>query len=123
MRKRETCWASRRRFARTCPTVGQVWDRTGPGGVEQGGPGARDAPCYEQHGGSHDRRHQDLPPADFAAALMQSGLPKGYADVLADSDEGIARGDLNDTSRTLSRLIGRPTTTLAEALAATLQRA
>jgi NAD(P)H dehydrogenase (quinone) len=60
--------------------------------------------------------YQDLPPADFAAALQQAGLPKGYADVLANSDEGIARGDLNDTSRTLSRLIGRPTTTLAEAL-------
>ncbi|RKG56096.1 SDR family oxidoreductase [Corallococcus sp. AB011P] len=60
--------------------------------------------------------YQDLPPAEFAAALMQAGLPKGYADVLANSDEGIARGDLNDTSRTLSRLIGRPTTTLAAAL-------
>ncbi|MBZ4374441.1 SDR family oxidoreductase [Corallococcus sp. AS-1-6] len=67
--------------------------------------------------------YQDLPPADFAAALMQAGLPKGYADVLANSDEGIARGDLNDTSRTLSRLIGRPTTTLAEALAEALQQA
>ncbi|WP_283247261.1 SDR family oxidoreductase [Corallococcus exiguus] len=60
--------------------------------------------------------YQDLPPADFAAALIQAGLPKGYADVLANSDEGIARGDLNDTRRTLSRLIGRPTTTLAAAL-------
>ncbi|MBN9681813.1 MULTISPECIES: SDR family oxidoreductase [unclassified Corallococcus] len=60
--------------------------------------------------------YQDLPPADFAAALQQAGLPKGYADVLANSDEGIARGDLNDTSRTLSRLIGHPTTALAEAL-------
>ncbi|WP_223639714.1 SDR family oxidoreductase [Corallococcus sp. EGB] len=67
--------------------------------------------------------YQDLPPADFAAALQQAGLPKGYADVLANSDEGIARGDLNDTSRTLSRLIGRPTKTLAEELSAMLKQA
>ncbi|AFE10071.1 NADPH:quinone oxidoreductase 2 [Corallococcus coralloides DSM 2259] len=67
--------------------------------------------------------YQDLPPADFAAALQQAGLPKGYADVLANSDEGIARGDLNDTSRTLSRLVGRPTTTLAEELAIMLKGA
>ncbi len=66
--------------------------------------------------------YQDLSPADFAAALQQAGLPKGYADVLANSDEGIARGDLNDTSRTLSRLIGRPTTTLAEELAGMLKQ-
>ncbi|NOK16365.1 SDR family oxidoreductase [Corallococcus carmarthensis] len=66
--------------------------------------------------------YQDLPPAEFASALMQVGLPKGYADVLANADEGIARGDLNDIGRTLSRLIGRPTTTLAEALATTLKQ-
>ncbi|MFP2899122.1 hypothetical protein [Corallococcus sp. 4LFB] len=43
--------------------------------------------------------------------------------MLANADEGIAQGDLNDTGRTLSRLIRRPTTTLADALAAMLQRA
>ncbi|QSQ24350.1 SDR family oxidoreductase [Pyxidicoccus parkwayensis] len=62
--------------------------------------------------------YQDLPPAEFSAVLQQAGLPKGYADVLANADEGIARGDLDDTSRTLSRLIGRPTTSLAQALSA-----
>ncbi|RKH06349.1 SDR family oxidoreductase [Corallococcus carmarthensis] len=60
--------------------------------------------------------YQDLLPAEFSTALQQAGLPKGYADVLANADEGIARGDLNDTGRALSRLIGRPTTTLVEAL-------
>ncbi|NOK13447.1 SDR family oxidoreductase [Corallococcus exercitus] len=67
--------------------------------------------------------YQDLPPADFSAALQQAGLPKGYADVLANADEGLARGDLNDTGRTLSRLIGHSTKTLAESLAVTLNQA
>ncbi|RKH70854.1 NAD(P)H-binding protein [Corallococcus aberystwythensis] len=43
-------------------------------------------------------------------------MRQDYAVVLANADEGITRGDLNDSSRTLSRLIGRPTTTLAAAL-------
>ncbi|RYZ35912.1 MAG: SDR family oxidoreductase [Myxococcaceae bacterium] len=64
--------------------------------------------------------YDDLPAKDFSAALVKAGLPKPYADVLADADDGIARGDLNDTGRALSRLIGRPTVSLAEALRAAL---
>lgn len=66
--------------------------------------------------------YQDLPEAEFAAALKGAGLPDGLADMLADSDAAAAEGGLFDNSKTLSQLIGRPTTPLsvlmAEALSA-----
>jgi NAD(P)H dehydrogenase (quinone) len=65
--------------------------------------------------------YHDLPGEAYAAALVRVGLPPGYAAVLADSDVGIARGELDDRSGTLRRLIGRPTTTLAAAIAAALR--
>ena len=40
----------------------------------------------------------------------------GLADMLADSDVGASKGGLFDNSKTLSKLIGRPTTTLAESV-------
>ncbi len=64
--------------------------------------------------------YQNLSEADFAAALKGVGLPAGLADMLADSDTGAAKGGLFDDSRTLSRLIGRPTTPLAESVKALL---
>ncbi|RKH10200.1 SDR family oxidoreductase [Corallococcus sp. CA053C] len=63
----------------------------------------------------------DLPVPEYAAALVKVGLPKPFADILADSDAGLARGELNDTSHTLSRLIGRPTTKLEDAVGAALK--
>ncbi|WP_343646715.1 SDR family oxidoreductase [Enterobacter sp.] len=60
--------------------------------------------------------YQNLSEADFAAALKGVGLPAGLADMLADSDTGAAKGGLFDDSRTLSKLIGRPTTPLAESV-------
>lgn len=58
--------------------------------------------------------------ADYATALKGFGLPEGFAHVLADSDAQAGRGALADDSRTLSRLIGRPTTPIAETIAAAL---
>lgn len=58
--------------------------------------------------------YQDMPQADFAAALKGAGLPDGLADLLADSDAAAADGGLFDNSKTLSQLIGRPTTSLAD---------
>lgn len=60
--------------------------------------------------------YQNLSEADFAAALKGVGLPAGLADMLADSDTGASKGGLFDNSRTLSKLIGRPTTPLAESV-------
>lgn len=62
--------------------------------------------------------YRDLPVADYAQVLVGAGLPQEYAEILADSDLGIARGDLHVTSGDLGRLLGRPTTTLADAVRA-----
>jgi len=60
--------------------------------------------------------YQNLSEADFAAALKSVGLPAGLADMLADSDVGAAKGGLFDDSRTLSTLIGRPTTPIHDSI-------
>ncbi|CAH6205643.1 Quinone oxidoreductase 2 [Citrobacter freundii] len=60
--------------------------------------------------------YQNLSEADFAAALKGVGLPAGLADMLADSDTGASKGGLFDDSHTLSKLIGRPTTLLADSV-------
>ncbi|EFE07191.1 SDR family oxidoreductase [Citrobacter youngae] len=60
--------------------------------------------------------YQNLSEADFAAALKGFGLPAGLADMLADSDTGASKGGLFDDSHTLSKLLGRPTTSLADSV-------
>ncbi|MBJ9205406.1 SDR family oxidoreductase [Citrobacter sp. FDAARGOS_156] len=60
--------------------------------------------------------YQNLSEADFAAALKGVGLPAGLADMLADSDTGASKGGLFDDSHTLSKLIGSPTTSLADSV-------
>ncbi len=64
----------------------------------------------------------NLPPAEFEAALKGAGLPEGLAELLADSDAGAAKGGLFDDSRTLSKLIGRPTTPFADVIKTTLAK-
>lgn len=54
------------------------------------------------------------PQAEYAKALEGFGLPAGFAAVLADSDARAGEGALFDDSKTLSRLIGRPTTPIAQ---------
>ena len=58
----------------------------------------------------------NLPQAQYSEALVKAGLPDFVAAILADSDAAAASGWLFDDSRTLERLIGRPTTTLAQAM-------
>jgi NAD(P)H dehydrogenase (quinone) len=55
-------------------------------------------------------------PDERVASLVAAGLDEGTAGFVAAIDEGIARGDLAESDGTLSRLIGRPTTPLVEAL-------
>ncbi|MFP1748156.1 SDR family oxidoreductase [Lonsdalea quercina] len=62
----------------------------------------------------------NLPVAEFANALKGAGLPDGLADVLADSDAGAATGALFDDSKTLGRLLGRPTVSYQKVIADTL---
>lgn len=57
-------------------------------------------------------QYQDLPEEQYTGMLVGAGLPEGYAAILADSDLGIARGELLVTSGDLSALIGRPTTSM-----------
>ena len=64
--------------------------------------------------------YNDLPPDTYAGILESFGLPAGFAYVLADSDVQACKGALFDDSRTLSRLIGRPTTPMAVTVAAAL---
>lgn len=66
--------------------------------------------------------YSNLPEADYAKALCQAGLPDGLATLLAESDTGASQGGLFDSSRTLSKLIGRPTTALAAVIRATLHQ-
>ncbi|MEJ8321866.1 SDR family oxidoreductase [Kosakonia sacchari] len=60
--------------------------------------------------------YQNLSETDFAAALKGAGLPDWLATMLADSDAGAAKGGLFDDSKTLSKLIGRPTTTIEKSV-------
>lgn len=62
----------------------------------------------------------NLPKDTYASILQSFGLPEGFANVLADSDDTAARGSLLDESHTLSKLIGRPTTPIATSIKAAL---
>lgn len=65
--------------------------------------------------------YSDLPVADFAQVLAAAGLPAELAEVLADADRGMNRGEMYTDSGDLRRLIGRPPVPLAEALAVALR--
>ena len=64
--------------------------------------------------------YRDLSVEDYTAALVAAGLPEPYAAVLADSDRGLAAGALFTDSGDLSRLTGRPTTGVEDAVRAAL---
>jgi NAD(P)H dehydrogenase (quinone) len=66
--------------------------------------------------------YNDMPGPKYVEALQGMGVPAPVAEMLASADEGIARGDLDDRGGDLHRLIGRATTTLAEAVGAGLKR-
>ena len=66
--------------------------------------------------------YNNLAPEQYQGVLEGAGVPKPFAAVLADSDVGASRGDLNDSSGDLRRLIGRPTTPLADAVAVAFKR-
>ena len=65
--------------------------------------------------------YNELPAEEYAKALVGVGVPETFAGILADSDLGIGRGELFTDSGDLGRLIGRPTTTVAEAVATALK--
>jgi NAD(P)H dehydrogenase (quinone) len=65
--------------------------------------------------------YKDLPADEYTQALTGFGLPEPFARALADADSGVKRGELFDEGGDLRALIGRPTTTLAEAVAEALK--
>ncbi|MFG2285654.1 SDR family oxidoreductase [Streptomyces sp. NPDC048595] len=66
--------------------------------------------------------YRDLPQERYVALMIEAGVPALGAQLVADADAGIARGELAATPGDLSRLIGRPTTPIAESIADALQR-
>lgn len=65
-------------------------------------------------------RYENLDPETYTAALVEHGVPAGFAEILADSDQGIEAGVLDIDTGDLQRLIGRPSTPVAEVLRAAL---
>ena len=65
--------------------------------------------------------YRDLPEEAYTGVLTGFGIPEGFVRVLADSDRGIARGELFTDSGDLGRLIRRPTTSARAAVAAALR--
>ncbi|MFJ3277507.1 SDR family oxidoreductase [Streptomyces halstedii] len=58
-----------------------------------------------------------VPAAAHREILVGAGVPEAFATILVDVDEAIGRGLLAGTSGDLARLIGRPTTPLADTVA------
>jgi len=65
--------------------------------------------------------YTDVPPAEYAKVLVGAGLPEPFAEIVADSSAATGRGELATATGELSRLIGRPTTPLADSVAAALK--
>jgi NAD(P)H dehydrogenase (quinone) len=61
--------------------------------------------------------YRDVPADEHLAALTAAGLPEPFPAILVDVDQATAGGALEVEGHDLSTLLGRPTTTLAEALA------
>jgi len=62
--------------------------------------------------------YTDVPVEQYEQILLGAGVPAPMAQILADADRGIAVGELYVDSGHLEKLIGRPATTLAQALTA-----
>ncbi|TXM71575.1 SDR family oxidoreductase [Methylobacterium sp. WL12] len=60
--------------------------------------------------------YQNLPQDTYAGILKGAGIPDAFAEGLAAWDVDASQGALFDDGRQLSRLIGRPTTPLAQAV-------
>lgn len=64
--------------------------------------------------------YQNLPEQAYSEALKGMGIPDIYAESIASWDVSASRGDLYDNSKTLSTLIGRPTTPMSDTIKTTL---
>lgn len=65
--------------------------------------------------------YTDLPEADYRAMLVSAGLPEPMAAIVAQSSAAAGQGALFDDGHALSTLIGRPTTSFRDVIAAALK--
>ncbi|MFF0528544.1 NAD(P)H-binding protein [Nocardia amikacinitolerans] len=65
-------------------------------------------------------RYENLAEADYAAVLERAGLCPEFAKAVADADTGVAAGILDVASGDLQKLLGRPSTPVAEVFRAAL---
>jgi len=66
--------------------------------------------------------YKNLPEPEYKTVLQSAGLPEAFAGIIAESSAKAATDSLYDASRQLSGLIGRPTTTMSQSVAAALAR-
>jgi len=64
--------------------------------------------------------YRNLPEAEYAEMLKGFDIPEYFAAAIASWDVSASKGDLHDDSHQLSRIIGRPTTPMAETLKSSL---
>ncbi|MFE5296082.1 NAD(P)H-binding protein [Streptomyces sp. NPDC056632] len=64
--------------------------------------------------------YTNVPAATHREILVGAGVPAFFAEILVEVDEAVARGALAARGDDLSRLIGRPTTPIAETIRAAL---
>ncbi|AEM85881.1 SDR family oxidoreductase [Streptomyces violaceusniger] len=67
--------------------------------------------------------YQDVSVAQLADIYRGAGVPGEIAEAIADADRGLSQGELYSDSDDLRRLIGRPATSLSDAIAAALKQA
>ncbi|HET6740182.1 MAG TPA: SDR family oxidoreductase, partial [Kribbella sp.] len=65
--------------------------------------------------------YNNVSPADHVQVLIGAGLPEPVAQLFVGVDDAISRGLLSGRGSDLARLIGRPTTPIADSIAAALQ--
>lgn len=68
-----------------------------------------------------DVAYNNVPAETHLQVLLGAGLPEAFAPILVDVDNAIERGRLAGRGSDLSRLIGRPTTPIADSIAAALK--
>jgi NAD(P)H dehydrogenase (quinone) len=66
--------------------------------------------------------YKNVTQSEYETALVGFGLPAPVAAILADSDAGAAKGELDSKDRDLHALLGRATTSLAEAVTAAVAK-
>ena len=67
-----------------------------------------------------DISYQNLPEKEYSKALKSHGLPEMIADGIASWDVSASKGDLFSQDKTLSQLIGHPTTPMSESVKSVL---